>query len=311
MLGGAPETVSPPVKPWEVSSAPVTNAAMSSFANSFAPPPPPPPPFSMPTTHDPYSQTNSSGYYGYGSNRFGYSSNYNSGFSSFSNPYYGGNNSSYNGVPPAPGSFLTSSLENTTKPLFDSLNHVLQAINHVACFIDSTVFAVWTSVTAAGSIVTAFKSLKNVYLRQWVESMKVFLQKMKTGLRTESGRKRLLLLISVAASIPFLIKALHTILNLENGAESALVLRDRIAEADSEIEAVEDEMSSKTIFVRALYPFDPTDKDVYLRLNPGDVILISKEDELKLVNSIPTWIAGKLKNGSAGFFPSNYVIVIK
>lgn len=284
---------------------------MSSLISPFAPPPPPP--FSIPTANDPYSQPNSGGYYGSGyaaGNRFGYSSNYNSGFSSFSNPYYG-NSSPYGGVPPAPGSFLTSSLENTARPLFDSLNHVLQAINHVSCFIDSTVFAIWTSVTAAGSIVSAIKNVKNVYLRQWAECIKVFFQRIKTGLRTESGRKRLLLLISVVASIPFLMKALHTILNLENDPETALVLRNRIDEPDSAFIEAKEEISSKTVFVRALYPFDPTDKDVYLRLNTGDVILISKEDEPKLSNSNPAWIAGKLKNGSAGFFPSNYVAVIK
>lgn len=310
MLSGAPETIPPPAKPWEVSSQTVSSATMSSMGSLFAPPPPPP--FPVPTINDPYSQSNSSGYYGngYGGNRFGYSSNYNSSFNSFSNPHYG-NNNPYGGVPPAPGSFLTSSLENTARPLFDSLNHVLQAINHVACFVDSTVFAIWTSVTAAGSIVTAMKNIKNVYWRQWAEYIKVFLQKLKANLRTESGRKRLLLLVSVAVSIPFLIKSLHTILNLENDAETAIVLRDRVDGTGDAIDPKEDDISSKTAFVRALYSFDPTDKDVYLRLNSGDVILISKEDERKLQDSNPSWIAGKLKSGLAGFFPSNYVTVIK
>ena len=316
MLGGASENVAPPVKPWEVSSSQPSHAVLSSLTNTFAPPPPPLP-LSIPTNPDPYSQTsagifNSGGYYGggYGGNRFGYSSNYNSGFSSYSHPYYG-NTGQFGGGPPAPGSYITSSLENTTRPLFDSVNHVLQAINHVACFIDSTVFAVWTSVSAAGSILATIKSVKNVYLRQWAEYLRTIVQKLKSNLRTESGRKRILLLISVIASIPVLLKALHSILNLENDTETALILHDRVNETESIVETGDDILYSKAIFVRALYPLDPVDKEVYLKLNPGDVILISKEDELKLAEANPSWIAGKLKNGLAGFFPSNYVTVIK
>lgn len=318
MLGGASESISqaPPFKPWEVSGPAPSSPTINSLTNTFAPPPPPPP-LTMPTAQDPYSQTSTGsfgtgGYFGggYGGNRFGYPSNYNSGFNSYSYPYYG-NNGPFGGGPPAPGSYITSSLENTTRPLFDSLNHVLQAINHVACFIDSTVFAVWTSVTAAGSIITAIKSVKNIYLRQWAESVKLFLLKIKTTLRTESGRKKLILLASVLASIPVLIKALHMILKLENDTETALVLHNGISESGSTADPNENDLSAKVVFVRALYPFDPTDKDVYLKLDPGDVILVSKDDESKLANPNPTWIAGKLKSGTSGFFPTNYVTVIK
>ena len=323
MLGGASEFISgnsqaPPVKPWENSNSTSLNAEVTFPTSTFAPPPPPPP-FSISPAQDPFSQANTGsmgygGYYGggYGGSRFGYpASNYSSGFSSYSYPYCG-NNGAFSGGPPAPGNYITSSLENTTRPLFDSLNHVLQAINHVACFVDSTVFAVWTSITAAGSIIAAIKNVKNVYLRRWAESIKLFLQKTKANLRTESGRKKLILLISVAASIPVLLKALHMILKMENDTETALVLRSQMGASEStSIKSNEDDLSSKLVFIRALYPFDPVDKDVYLKLDPGDVILISKEDESKLANPTPTWIAGKLRNGSTGFFPTNYVTVIK
>lgn len=310
MLSGAPDNQPPPIKPWEISSS------HGSPENNFAPPPPSAP-LSFPANQDPFSSNNSmpygsGGYYGggYANNRFGYSASYTPGFSNYNYPYYG-TNGSFGGSPPAPGSYITSSLENTTRPLFDSLNHVLQAINHVSCFIDSTVFAVWTSVTAAGSIVTAIKTVKNVYLRQFAEYLKKSLQKLKESLKSSSGRKRLILLISVATSIPFLLKALHAIFNFDNDAETSLILRSQSDESDFASKSDEDSITSKVAFVRALYSFESIDKNTYLNLSPGDVILVSKTDEAKIYDSSPTWIAGKLKNGSSGFFPSNYVTVIK
>ena len=71
------------------------------------------------------------------------------------------------------------------------------------------------------------------------------------------------------------------------------------------------DLASKALFVRAIYAHNPLDKNIYLALNPGDVVLISKDDESKLNGSNPTWITGKLKDGSSGYFPSNYVTVIK
>jgi hypothetical protein len=41
------------------------------------------------------------------------------------------------------------------------------------------------------------------------------------------------------------------------------------------------------------------------------VILVSKEDAQSVENNESKWILGKLKNGSSGYFPSNYVILIK
>ena len=225
------------------------------------------------------------------------------------------NSGSFSGGPPAPGNYITSSLENTTRPLFDSLNQVLQAINHVACFIDSTVFAIWTSVTAAGSIVAAAKSVRTIYIRKWAESIKKFLSKIKMILKTSSGRKKLILILSIAVSLPVLLKALQTILKNEEGSDSSLVSQNQLKsmnlqEYDSNT-ITEDELSSKVMFVRALYTYEPADKSVYLSLNPGTVVLISKDDELKLEGPAPNWITGKLKNGSIGYFPSNYVSIIK
>lgn len=322
MLSGGPEaatgSMQAPVKPWEVPSSPLDSGS-NFIPNVFAPPPPPPPlPFSSsqdttyasnnnPNYHGPINP--GSNYYGSGYSRFGYPSNYNSGYNSYSSPYYM-NSGPFGGGPPAPGSFITTSLENTTKPLFDSLNHVLQAINHVACFVDSTVFAVWTSVTAAGSIIATMKNIKNVHLHKWVQTVREFIIKTKIILRSSSGRKRIFLLLSILASVPFFIKALHVILKIDETEENLLVLSDgdgKYNDSSSDI----NEVSSKILFVRALYAYDPADRTVYLALKPGDVILISKDDEPKLNVSDPTWIAGKLKDGSSGYFPSNYVTAIK
>lgn len=321
MLSGGSETATgtsqPPVKPWENSnsdSVPINNLVSNVFA-----PPPPPPPLPLSPSQDAYNNSNNTSwlglgspnanYYGGGYSRLGYPSGYNSGYNSYSSPYYM-NNGPFGGGPPAPGSFITSSLENTTRPLFDSLNHVLQAINHVACFVDSTVFAIWTSVTAAGSIVAAIKNIKNVHLHRWAEAVRGFIRRIKLVLNTASGRKRMILLLSIVASVPVFIKALQTVMKMDVVDEKSLVIHNNDSD-EFESSDNSNEFSSKAVFVRAIYAHEPADKNVYLALNPGDVILISKDDELKLNGSTPTWIAGKLKNGSSGYFPSNYVAVIK
>lgn len=325
MLSGGSEPVSgsniqAPSKPWEVSSSATLEPGNNLISNHFTPPSPPPPLSLSPSSEAAYpSNTNGASWSGFGNfnsnhynggySRFGYPPNYNTGYSAYSSPYYN-NNGPFGGGPPAPGSFITSSLENSTRPLFDSLNHVLQAINHVACFVDSTVFAVWTSVTAAGSIVAAIKNVKNVQLHNWAEAVRGFIRKSKLILKTSSGQKRILLLVSILASVPLFIKALQTILKMDDADEKSLTLgnTDNLNVVTSENS---NDLASKASFVRAIYAHNPSDKNIYLVLNPGDVILISKDDELKLNESNPKWIAGKLKDGSSGYFPSNYVTVIK
>ena len=51
--------------------------------------------------------------------------------------------------------------------------------------------------------------------------------------------------------------------------------------------------------MRSLFPYEPQNSDE-LRLNPGDIIVVSKKDP-------SGWWAGTLSNGSSGVFPSNYV----
>lgn len=311
MLGDNSANPALPVKPWEI-TGPHISPNINSISNAFAPPPPPLP------LQDPYPVQNGSNWFGmsgsptggYYGNRFGYSSSYNSGFGSYSSPYYS-NTGTFGSGPPAPGSFITSSLENTTRPLFDSLNHVLQAVNHVACFIDSTVFAVWTSVTAAGSIVSAIKNIRTVYLKKWIKSVGIFLQRAKLLLKTSSGRKKIVLFASILAIIPILLRALQSVLSFDESVESSLISFEKSTEIEGPAAEPEDNISEKAVFVRALYHHDPSDKNAYLTLNPGDVILISKNDASKLNGQIPTWITGKLKDGSTGYFPSNYVTVIK
>lgn len=306
LSGGGTNPMQPPAKPWEVSSS--TNIfGPSSMAETYSVPLPPPPLPSASFQEQPNMNSNWSGsgnYYGGGGGygRYSYPSTYNSGYNnSYSLPYHM-NSGPFGGGPPAPGNYITSSLENTTRPLFDSLNHVLQAINHVACFVDSTVFAVWTSVTAAGSIIAAIKSIKNVYIRKWIEAVSKFIRNIKAVLKTASGRRKLVVLASIFATIPVAIKALHFLLRIDESQEISLIPMD----SDESVAP-----SAAAAFVRAIYAHDPLDKTAYLTLNPGDVILISKEDESKINASSPTWIAGKLKNGSTGYFPSNYVTVIK
>lgn len=328
MLGGASEPASRPVvqlplKPWEAASEPpASSLSFSSAINpqhqpAIIPAPPLPlnsPPESGPGYHQNQSSWSSpfaSNYYNNSyNNRFSYPSSFSSGFNnSYSQPYYGGNY--YGNGPPAPGSFITTSLENTTRPLFDSINHILQAINHVASFIDSTFFAVWTSISAAGSLIAAFKSFKNVFLKKLLLSLTAFINRTKIFMKSSSGRRKLLVMASILALIPLVVKSIKYLIDFdvdttfelaENSSSVAIVNAASVEDSD---------IASKAVFVRALYAFDSKGNTTYLSFNPGDVILVSKMDEAKLASQDPVWIVGKLKDGSIGYFPSNYVNVIK
>lgn len=308
MLSGGTNSIQPPAKPWEILSPP-NNFEQGLMTEICSPPPPPPPlPSNLFQEHSNMNSTNynwpgSGNYFGGGGyGRYSYPSSYNSGYNSFSSPYTMNGGPFSGGGPPAPGNYLTSSLESTTRPLFDSLNHILQAINHVACFVDSTVFAVWTSITAAGSIITVIKNFKNIYIRKCIEAVSKLIKNIKTILKTTSGRKKLIVFASIFAAIPIAIKALHFLLKIEESQDNIIMSLDSCENTSS--------LAAAT-FVRAIYSYNPSDKTMYLPINPGDVILITKEDESKISTSNPMWIAGKLKDGSTGYFPSNYVTVIK
>ena len=322
MIGGAPELASQavqvPIKPWEV-SVPISNLPVSSASNSQPQSslPAPPLPFHPPTETSPSYQQNQSSWSPYGSNyytngfgnRFSYPSSFSSGFNSYTpSPYYSANY--YGNGPPAPGSFITTSLENTTRPLFDSINHILQAINHVASFIDSTFFAVWTSVSAAGSLFAAFKSFKNVFLKKLLHSVSLFIEKVKKCLKFRSSRKKLLVLTSILALVPIVVKSIRYLIDFEPSFEEGIV-NSSATEFDNFSTKNDSDINLKAIFLRALYAFDSKGNNLYLSFNPGDVIVASKMDEAKLSNQDPVWIVGKLKDGSTGYFPSNYVTVIK
>ena len=74
------------------------------------------------------------------------------------------------------------------------------------------------------------------------------------------------------------------------------------------IAVAEDEFA----FVRANYAFDPVaEQNNQLSFQAGDVIAISKTDAAAIENGESKWIVGRLKDGRSGFFPSNYVSIIK
>jgi len=173
----------------------------------------------------------------------------------------------------------------------------------VACFVDSTVFAIWTSITAVGSIAAAAKNFRKVFLRRVIDSINQFIANTKMMLKTSSGRKRILLFMSITAAVPIFIKIVYEIFRIDEKIDDmTLMVKENTADPNFDV---------KGSFVRAMYSFDPSDKSNYLSFIPGDVILISKEDLHIVEGPNSKWIVGKMKNGENGYFPSNYVAVIK
>ncbi len=303
MSSGATSVLAPP-KPWErsreVSLASAVPVTVASNSNTAAPPlpalPVPAPSFnsapSMPYS-SPYSSAPYSSYPQY--------SPYNnsvSPYSSYSSPYSSYPYSSYSaGQHPFPN----YSLESSTRPLLDSLNHIIQAVNHVACFLDSTVFSVWTAVSAITGIISALKNIKE---HRWLLWLKTRLKAIKAA----SGKKRIILLTVILSAL----LATHLFTkeevknqNSNNDEQSSAIESNPIAVAEEEF-----------TFVRANYAFEPSsssnaDGSNQLSFQAGDVIAISKSDASTIEAQISKWIVGRMKDGRSGFFPSNYVSTIK
>ena len=181
----------------------------------------------------------------------------------------------------------------------DSLNHIIQAINHVACFLDSTVFSVWTAVSAITGLVSALKGVKG---RGWL----LWLREKLKQIKAVAGRKRILLLSGVLAVLAC------SLLVKREGEEpkntNNTSAQDSIIET-RQILTAEDEFA----FVRANYAFEPattTTASQQLSFKAGDVILVAKSD-VAAVEGESKWIVGRMKDGRSGFFPSNYVSIIK
>ncbi|KAK9463520.1 Peroxin 13, N-terminal region-domain-containing protein [Lipomyces oligophaga] len=70
---------------------------------------------------------------------------------------------------------------------------------------------------------------------------------------------------------------------------------------------------SKLEFCRALFDFEPENEAIELRLKKGEIVAILSKDfsEAGISDGSPTWWRGRLRSGKMGFFPSNYVEVIK
>jgi hypothetical protein len=294
MSSGA-TSVLPPPKPWERnrdSSMSTFQAAPSSSIQATAPPLPPSlPPVS--STH-PYTVPYSAPY------TSPYSAPYTAPYSSLAYNHYGSS--------PYPSYSLTQninnhpfpaySVESTTRPLLDSLNHIIQAVNHVACFLDSTVFSVWSAVSAITGLIGAIKNIKDNRWLLWLKS------KLKS-LRAMTGRKRIILL-SIILSAALVTANLFK--DKQSREESSLLSSNGSAIETSSIAAAEDELT----FVRANYALEQSAMpNSQLSFQAGDVIAISKADSTAVEDQISTWIVGRMKDGRSGFFPSNYVSIIK
>ncbi|KAK9492823.1 Peroxin 13, N-terminal region-domain-containing protein [Lipomyces doorenjongii] len=69
---------------------------------------------------------------------------------------------------------------------------------------------------------------------------------------------------------------------------------------------------SKLEFCRATYDFVPENEAIELAFKKGEVIaILSKDTVTGAEDGEPTWWRGRLRDGRIGFFPSNYVEVIK
>lgn len=307
MSSSSAACVSPP-KPWEQASSynsgtgpsniplnPITlsnNYISNSKGTNLQPPPPPPllaaPPNSMPAASFGWPSTNQNEPYPFQrGNYYGPTGAY-GGYNNYSSYYR-----PYAQNIPSPGTNFLSSIELGTRPLFDTMNQLMNALNQLAVFVDSSSYAIWSSIGAFATIRAAVSAFKNTYLKR----LHLFIRRCYEYIRSSKKKQAIFIfcLISALAACKSLSDWIGK-LTIEPTIE--IPAKDPTAfNAESEV-----------CFASAQHAFISSDPSIYLSLSPGDVVMISKDHLPVLDDSRPTWIVGRLKDGSTGYVPSNYLI---
>ncbi|KAK9473782.1 peroxisomal membrane protein PEX13 [Dipodascopsis tothii] len=290
------------------------------------------PSYGMSSYGSPYgSGYNALGGYGggsyFGSNGSPFYSGFGSQYGGFQGHGYGGLGGGA-GMPPG-------GVESSTMATFQMLESVVGAIGGFAQMLESTYMATHSSFFAMMGVAEQFANLRHAFgslfgifalfrfLRGLWErvtgrrrknqglNMTEFEQfKKSAGGPGKENRKRvslmpLVLFLGAVFGGPYVLSKLIRAIAARQESQQQLPQIHPDRGASQELAMID---PSKLEFAKALYEFVPENETIELPLKRGDIIaIVGKESN----SDGAGWWRGRLRDGRTGYFPSNYVEVIR
>jgi peroxin-13 len=277
----------------------------------------------------------------YGS--YGGMSSYGSGYGSYGgySPYnrMGG----YNGMPGGPGGpdefSLTQRMETGTRATFEVIESIVGAFGGFAQMLESTFMATHSSFMAMVGVAEQFGNLRT-YLGQvlsifalirWFKSLfyKVTgkqppanphelnaadFQRFQEATPTKLSRKPFIIFLFAVVGLPYLMHKLIKHITARQQQQQQMFLPDgtpmeQPMNGNIPMQQQEQVDPQNLEFARAIYEFN-AESPMELNLKKGDIIaILSKVDQATGQQS--QWWRGRLRNGTMGLFPANYVEIIQ
>ncbi|KAI8373675.1 Peroxin 13, N-terminal region-domain-containing protein [Blakeslea trispora] len=268
-----------------------------------------------------YGGSYGGGYGGYGSyGSYGSYGGYGGGYNRF------GNRFGPNGGPEEMG--LTQRMEMGTRPAFEVIENIVGSFGGFAQMLESTFMATHSSFMAMVGVAEQLGFLRN-YLGQVfsVFALYRFVKRMfykMTGRSTSAqsmemslmefesfnnksaapgpkmSRKPFLIFMLMVVGLPYM---MHKLIKLIASKQQQQMTLQQQGAAQSAIDP------SKLEFARATYDFT-AESNMELNLKKGDIVaIISKVDPN--TNAVSQWWRGRLRDGTMGMFPANYVEIIQ
>jgi peroxin-13 len=273
----------------------------------------------------------------YGS--YGGMGSYGSGYGSYGgySPY---NRMGYNGMQGGPDEFsLTQRMETGTRATFEVIESIVGAFGGFAQMLESTFMATHSSFMAMVGVAEQFGNLRT-YLGQvlsifalirWVKGLfykatgrqppvnpqelnAADFQKFQEVAPPKLSRKPFLIFLFAVVGLPYLMHKLIKHVTAKQQQQQQMFLPDGTPMQQPMNGNIpmqqQDQVDPQNLeFARASYDFN-AESPMELNLKKGDIIaILSKVDQVTGQQS--QWWRGRLRNGTMGLFPANYVEIIQ
>ncbi|KAI8641062.1 Peroxin 13, N-terminal region-domain-containing protein [Parasitella parasitica] len=287
-----------------------------------------------------YGSTGYGGYgsYGrYGSSYGGYGSSYGGGYGGGygMNRYGGGGGFGRMGGPGGPDEMgLTQRMEMGTRPAFEVVENIVGSFGGFAQMLESTFMATHSSFMAMVGVAEQLGFLRNYlgqvfsllaiyrFVRRIVDKvtgrtpvgkpMEMNLMEFQNfeGKAASSGpkmsRKPLIIFFLMVVGLPYM---MHKLIKLISATQQKQMALQGVPGAPNNAAAAATIDPAKLEFARAMYDFT-AESQTELNLKKGDIVaIISKVDPT--TNATSQWWRGRLREGTMGMFPANYVEIIQ
>ncbi|KAI8344705.1 Peroxin 13, N-terminal region-domain-containing protein [Chlamydoabsidia padenii] len=246
------------------------------------------------------------GYGGYGSTGYGRYGGYGTaGYGGYGTAGYGGTASHYNRFGPRYDDGLTHRMEQGTRPAFELIQSIVGAFGGFAHMLESTFIATHSSFMAMIGMAEQLGYLKSYlgktfrlfslyrFIKNIIGQPTITLDEFKQFDQPPPApsRKPLLIFLAMIVGIPYL---MHKLIQCVSANQSQLA----------------QEIDPSTLeFARATYDFT-AESPLELGFKKGDIVaILAKTDPI--TNASSPWWRGRLRDGTMGLFPANYVEIVQ